>query len=190
VADSVSRGAARTATFVALPIALLVGVLAFWLLGGFGGPAKPKASASASPTVTSPVTMSAPPLAGAAILTCRAFVAALPDTVRKLPRRPVSNGVEQNAAYGEPPITVSCGVPAPSVAPTATVYAVSGVCWYAQRATGGAKDTTWTTVDRTVPISVTVPGNYDSPGQWASEFNDTIISSVPSSKTAPAGCAN
>jgi hypothetical protein len=188
VADSVSRSAARTATLAAVPIALLVGVLAFWLLGGFGGTAaKPTASASATPTATSPVTMSAPPLAGGAILTCRAFIAALPDSIRKLPRRPVSNGVEQNAAYGDPPVTVSCGVPPVTVPPTATVYPVSGVCWYAQPV-AGSKDTTWTTVDRTVPVSVAVPGGYDSPGQWAAEFNDTIIGSVPSSKTRPTGC--
>ena len=186
MADSVSRGAARTATLVAVPIALLVGVLAFWLLGGFGGTAaRPTASASATPTATGPVTMSAPPLAGAAILACRAFIAQLPESVRQLPRRQVSNGVEQNAAYGDPPLTVSCGVPAPTVAPTATVYSLSGVCWYERKATGG---TTWTTVDRTVPIAVTVPGRYASPGQWTTEFSDTIVNSVPSSKTRPTGC--
>lgn len=186
MADSASRNAARTATLVAVPIALLVGVLAFWQLGGFGGgAAKPAASRSATPTATGPVTVSAPELTGGAILTCRAFVAALPDDIRKLPRRPVSDGVEQNAAYGDPAITVSCGVPPVTVPPTATVYSLSGVCWYAQKQPAGS---TWTTVDRTVPVSVSVPGKYDSPGQWTAEFDDTIISSVPSAKTAPAGC--
>jgi hypothetical protein len=185
VADPVSRNAARTATLVAVPIALLVGVLAFWQLGGFGGGAKPKASRSATPTATGPVSVPAPALTGGAILTCRAFIAALPDEVRKLPRRPVSDGVEQNAAYGDPAITVSCGVPAPTVAPTAQVFAVSGVCWYAQQ---GSTGTSWTTVDRTVPVVVTVPKSYSGPGQWAAEFNDTIISSLPSSTTKPTGC--
>lgn len=185
MADSASRNAARTATLVAVPIALLVGVLVFWQLGGFGGAAGPKPTRSATPAATGPVTMSAPDLTGGAILTCRAFVAALPDAVRKLPRRPVSIGVEQNAAYGDPPVTVSCGVPPVTVPPTAEVYALSGVCWYARKVTGG---TTWTTVDRTVPVMVTVPTKYSGPGQWAAEFNDTIISSVPSSKTAPTGC--
>ena len=187
MADSVSRGAARTATLAAVPIALLVGVLAFWLLGGFGGAAKPKASASPTPAATGPVTMAAPNLTGGAILTCRAFTAALPTSIRKLPRRPVSDGVEQNAAYGDPPVTVSCGVPPVAVPATATVYSVSGVCWYARQQSTGS---TWTTVDRTVPVAVNVPAKYDSPGQWTAEFDDSIISSVPSSKTAPAGCSN
>jgi uncharacterized protein DUF3515 len=188
VADSVSRGAARTATLAAVPIALLVGVLAFWLLGGFGGAAKPKASASARPTATGTVTMSAPELTGGTILTCRAFTAALPDTLRNLPRRPVSDGVEQNAAYGDPPVTVSCGVPPVTVPPTSHVYPLSGVCWYAAPAAGGG--TAWTTVDRTVPIVVTVPKRYDPPGQWVIGFSDTVAGVVPSSKTAPTGCSD
>jgi Protein of unknown function (DUF3515) len=185
VADSVSRSAARTATIAALPVALLVGVLAFWLLGGFGGRTTVRPSASPSAMATGPVPVSAPPLSGATILTCRAFIAQLPDRIRNLPRRPVSAGVEQNAAYGDPPIVVSCGAPAPSVAPTAYVWPLSQVCWYEAKA-GSA--TVWTTVDRRVPVTVTVPATYDSPGQWVAEFGDTVASVVPSSASAPTGC--
>jgi hypothetical protein len=187
VADAVSRSAARTATMVAVPIALLVGLLVFWLMGGFGGGGTRTASASSapSPSATGTVPVSAPPLTGPAILTCRAFVAALPNSIRKLPRRPVSDGVEQNAAYGDPPIVVSCGVPAASVPPTGTVYTLSQVCWYAAKAAGA---TVWTTVDRQVPVSVTVPQRYDSPGQWVAEFGDSVTGVVPSSATEPTGC--
>ncbi len=42
---------------------------------------------------------------------CRRSTAQLPATVVGRHRRPVS-GAEQNAAYGDPPITVACGVAA------------------------------------------------------------------------------
>ena len=49
----------------------------------------------------------------------------LPATVRNLPARKVSAGPEQNAAYGEPPLTVACGV------------AAAAMCETLGRATGG-----------------------------------------------------
>lgn len=184
MADEVSRSAAKTATLVALPVTLLVGVLAFWLLGGFGGGGTPKASPSPRPQPSSTVTVPPRTLAEPATTVCRGFVAQLPGTLRGKTRRPVSSGPEQNAAYGQPPVTVACGVPAPTVSATATVYVLSGVC-YLPAKKGGA--TVWTTVDRQVPIAVTVPGGSGS-GQWAAEFSDTIANSVKSLDKAPSGC--
>ncbi|GAA3518520.1 DUF3515 domain-containing protein [Actinocatenispora rupis] len=184
MADEVSRSAAKTATLVALPITLLAGVLAFWLLGGFGGGAKPKASPSPTPQPSTTVAVPPRTLAEPATTVCRGFIAQLPGTVRGKIRRPVSAGPEQNAAYGQPPVTVACGVPAPKVAPTATVYALSGVCYLPTKTSAG---TVWTTVDRQVPVAVTVPGDSGS-GQWAAEFSDTIANSVKSLAKAPSGC--
>lgn len=183
MADEVSRSAAKTATLVAVPIALVVGVLAFWLLGGFGGGGgTPKASPTPQPSST--VHLAPRTLAEPATTVCRGFIAQLPGTVRGKTRRPVSTGPEQNAAYGQPPVTVACGVPAPTVSRTATVYVLSGVCYLPTKRAGA---TVWTTVDRQVPIAVTVPGTGGS-GQWAAEFSDTIANSVKSVDKAPAGC--
>ncbi|MGA8112891.1 MAG: DUF3515 family protein [Actinocatenispora sp.] len=183
MADPVSRGAARTATLVALPAALVVGALVFWLLGGFGGGRG--ASPTPTPQPSSTVRVDSSPLDGDAATVCRGFIAQLPGKIRNLHRRPVSDGVEQNAAFGQPPLLVHCGGPAASFPPTATVYGLAGVCFYADRQ---AHRSVWTTVDRRVPVTVTVPGSYSSPGQWVAEFSDSIAGSVRSADRIPTGC--
>lgn len=191
MADSVSRSAARTATVIAVPFALLAGIVVFWLMGGLGSgrPGAPGSpSASAKPQPSSSVSMAAPGLADTVEPVCRGFVAQLPDHIRNWKRRPVSAGPEQNAAYGEPPLRVACGGPAATVAPTATVYLLSGVCWIPAQPSGGA--TVWTTVDRKVPVAVSVPASYQQPGQWVTEFSATVAGAVPSLPPAeiPTGC--
>jgi hypothetical protein len=186
VSDQATRGAARTAALIAVPIALLAGVLAFWGLGGFNGNAQAGASASPGPQATGSVPMAAPALPDQQATVCRALLAQLPDQIRDRTRRPVSAGPEQNAAYGDPAITLACAPgPAPSIAPTAEVYVLSGVCWYS---VSGKQASTWTTVDRQVPVTVTVPASYDAPGQWVTEFSAPIVAAVPSIQNPPTGC--
>jgi hypothetical protein len=174
-------GAARAATLVALPIALVVGIVTFWWLGGFRstGSAKPR------PQSTARVSMSAAPLPAPTAAACRDLVTRLPLTLRERGRRPVTAGADQNAAYGDPAITVSCGVPPPSIPVGADVYTLSGVCWYAGP---GAGATVWTTLDRDIPVRVTVPDSYESPGQWVIEFSTPVAAALPRAATAPAGC--
>jgi hypothetical protein len=173
--------AARLATLIALPVALVVGIASFWLLGGFhtNRPAQPR------PQSTAPVPMPARPLAPPQAAACRDLLAHLPGALRDRPRRPVTAGPDQNAAYGDPPITLACGVPPISLPQTADVYALSGVCWYSQPGDGG---TMWTTVDRETPVRVTVPSAYHSPGQWVIEFSAPISAVLPRAATVPAGC--
>jgi len=188
---------ARVATLAALPIALIAGLLVFWLLGGFdagkpgGGPdaGQPDgraASPSATPRAQSsaPVAMPAPSLDQRRATVCRALLSQLPDAVRELRRRPVTAGPEQNAAYGDPAITLACGVPAVSVEPTAIVFNL-GPCWYADQRPDA---TVWTTVDREVPVRVTVPIGYAAPGQWVAAFSPPLVAAVPSAPTRPSGC--
>lgn len=180
-----SRRAARLATLTAVPVALLVGVLAFWLLGGFGK-AGPRPGPGARPQSTEPVTMPAPPLSERAATVCRALLSQLPDSVRELRRRPVTAGAEQNAAYGDPAITMACAAgPVPSFPPDATLWGLSGVCWYAVERGGTS---VWTTVDREVPVTVAVPAGYAQPGQWVIEFSAPVVASVPSAVQIPSGC--
>jgi uncharacterized protein DUF3515 len=182
MADAEVRRAARIATLVALPIAVIAGLVAFFALRPGTHTAAPKASASPHATATTPVTMAAPSLSATRATVCRAFVAALPDQVRDLPQRRVSAGAEQNAAYGDPPITVACGVTAPQ--PQDQVYSMGGVCWWPVQLSDRS---IWTTTDRTVPVSVVIPTSYQEPGQWANEFSAAVIASVPSIKGATCG---
>lgn len=177
MADPKTRSAARLATFVALPVAIVAGLIVFFALR----PSTPNnPTVTTSPQATAPVTMSAPKLSAADAVICRAFAAGLPSKIRELAQRPVTAGSEQNAAYGDPPITVACGAPAAKVDVTAEVYTMNTVCWYAS--TNG-KDTTWTTLDRQVPVTVTIPPSYSQPAQWANEFSNQVVASIKSVKS-------
>jgi uncharacterized protein DUF3515 len=187
--DGTTRRAARLAALAALPFALLAGVLAYWRLGGFAAPqpapAPPATSAPAAAAASGPVAVPAPALPPRQALVCRAVLARAPDGLGALARRPVTAGPQQNAAYGDPPVTLACGSAAPSVAPEATVYALSGVCWYAEPRPG---TTVWTTVDREVPVSVTVPASYPAPGQLVIAFSAAVAAAQPALAGAPSGC--
>jgi len=190
--DSGSRRAAWLAAAAAIPIALVVGVVVFTTyhsrMRDTASTAAASPSAAPSPA-TGPVTLPVRTLPAAEKQMCLAFVAALPTALPSArppaPERHVSaGGAQQNAAFGDPPITAQCGVTEPSVAPTAEIYPISGVCWYAQTTATG---TEWTTLDRVAPVRVTVPKSYSGPGQWANQFRDAIVLALPSKKT-PYNC--
>jgi hypothetical protein len=174
--DPVRRSAARVATLVAVPVALVVGLVSLWSAGAF----------RAAPATT-PVTMAAPALDPDATAICRAVVAKLPEAVREMARRPVTAGPEQNAAYGDPPLTLACGVAPAAVEPTAEVYPLSGVCWVAV-AQPGDTGTVWTTVDRQVPVAVTVPGAREGSAQSVIPFAAAVGTANPRLTTPPTGC--
>ena len=171
------------ATAIALPVAVLTGAVVYNLGVRAGQSADPSAQPNAA--ATGPVTVSAPPLPSRAAVVCRALVAKLPDRVRDAQRRPVSAGAEQNAAYGDPALVLSCGVPSPSYPSTDDVWTLNGVCWHATPASGS---TVWTTVDREIPVQVTVPGPADGASQWVIGFATAVATAVPSVAKIPTGC--
>jgi hypothetical protein len=197
-----NRGAAMWAAAFAVPIAVLAGVLIFWRIAPSGEPAaKPTPTSTALQSVPSaPVPMAAPVLSAHDAQVCLAVTSQLPTQVRNLPARKVSAGPEQNAAYGEPPITVQCGVTQPRMCETITpgqtgcvpldadLLVMNGVCWYGE---DGPATKLFTTMDREVAVQVGVPASYDQPGQWANEFSDAVVKTVKSKATdVPTGCGN
>ncbi|MFF4879186.1 DUF3515 family protein [Micromonospora sp. NPDC000668] len=184
--DRTIRGAALLATLIALPVTLLVAVLAFAKLS----PADPAAAPSPSATTarvqsTAPVEMAAPALAARPATVCRALLSQLPQSIRDLTQRPVTAGPEQNAAYGDPALTVACGGTEPAFPATDEVWRVNSVCWHPV-VQGDA--TVLTTVDRETPVTVRVPLSYEQPLQWVSPLSDAVVASVPSGGDIPAGC--
>jgi hypothetical protein len=173
---SVERGAARTAALVALPVALVAGILAYRLMDrGAADRAGPRGAQA-----TTPVEMPARPLADRPAAVCRALFARLPEKLGALPRRPVTTGPQQNAAYGDPPVTVACGAPGPS-APAGTQYlGINGVCWYADVA---ADDAVWSLAGREVPLVVTIPARYT--GQNLVDLAEPIKAAVPPTADTP-----
>jgi hypothetical protein len=161
----------KLATLVAVPFALLTGVLVFWLMGGLPK-AKNEAKEAAKPQATGTVSVTPPSLDARGTEVCRALIAKLPNSVRDRDRRPVSAGTEQSAAYGDPAIVVSCGGTQPSFAPDAQLVGLSGVCWYQDQQA-------WVTAYREVPIRVNLPASYQQPGQWIVDFSQPIVETVP-----------
>jgi hypothetical protein len=184
--DRTTRQAALWATAVAVPLTLVVALVA--ILASRPDDETPAAEPSATPPrpqSTTPVAMDAPALSTRAATVCRALLSQLPGSVRDLHQRPVTAGAEQNAAYGDPAITVSCGVPMPKIPPTDLVYPLSRVCWHSADRPDA---TEWTTVDREVPVRVTVPKRYEQPGQWTIAFSNPVGATVPSLEQIPTGC--
>ncbi|KAB1912561.1 DUF3515 family protein [Micromonospora sp. AMSO31t] len=185
--DRSTRGAALWATLVAVPVTLAVAGFTFAKLAPDSPAAAPSPSASAArPQSTTPVELPAPALAERPATVCRALVSQLPATVRDLTQRPVTAGAEQNAAYGDPALTVACGGTPPIVQPTDEVWSVNKVCWHAVQEADAA---VLTTVDRETPVRVRVPKQYEQPLQWVTPIADAIVASVPTAKTAPSGCS-
>lgn len=183
--DPVRRDAARTATLIALPLALIIAIGSLWIFGGFSIFSGPAAAPAPTPQASSLVSLPVPSIAPDAVGVCREVIAKLPATVAGSARRPVS-GPEQNAAYGDPPITIACGAAPVTVAPTEDLLELSGVCWATRSATSA---TTYVTVDRTVPVSVTVPGPAAGSAQPVAGFGDAIRANDPVAAHFPTGCS-
>jgi len=193
--DRTARTAALWATVIALPVAVVVGLVVFAQVRP-----EPVAKPAPSAPVVVPATavqMAAPKLDARAGQACLALTSQLPATVRNLPARKVSAGPEQNAAWGEPPLTLACGVAQPPMCETVAggsgcvpldteLLIMNGVCWYAAPGPAAA---VFTTMDREIAVQVNVPTGYENPAQWANEFSDFVVETVKS-KTAgvPSGC--
>jgi len=197
--DRTTRTAAIWATVIAVPVALAVGLLIFTKVVPDTGDAAPSPSVT-QPAVlpATPVPMAAPKLAARPAAVCLAVTSQLPATVRDLAARKVSAGPEQNAAWGEPALTVACGVAQPKTCASldetgsgcvpldTELMTMNGVCWYADDQPDA---TTFTTMDREVPVRVTVPKQYTQPAQWANEFSDVVVRTDKSlTAGVPTGC--
>lgn len=173
-----TRQAAVWATAVALPIALLSGLVAFFQLRPTNPATTTRPSASPpAPQSTTPVALPAPALSARQAVACRALINALPATIRDLRRRPITAGAKQNAAYGDPAITVRCGVPTPDWKPPADPYVINGVCWLPVES---KTKVTLTTVDRETPVMVTVPKAYPEAFQWIVPIADATMATIRS----------
>lgn len=82
------------------------------------------------------------------------------------------------AAWGEPAITVRCGVPDPAaLTPTSELITVNGVDWFPEELTAGYL---FTTYERQVNIEVTVPDDYAPEVKAVTELSAAVTETVPS----------
>ena len=151
------RRAALLATVVALPLTIVL-VLVVLLLANRGSDPATAPSVAGTAGALPPVVVPAPPaLDTAAQRSCQELIAALPTTLGDLPARPVDSPSPYVVAWGEPVVTLRCGVARPpAFIATADVQQINTVSWFAERR--GAR-TAWTVVDRPVYVEVVVPAD-------------------------------
>lgn len=89
---------------------------------------------------------------------CDAFLAALPVQINEQTVRETVPREASVAAWGDPPILVRCGVPAPgALDPTSALIDVESITWFPETLTNG---TVFTSVGTSPIIEVTVPREY------------------------------
>jgi hypothetical protein len=153
------RSAARLATLVAVPVThvlLAVAVVATRHAGSGAEPVAPATSAPASAAALPSIKVAPPPpLSAGQQQACQELISALPTDLGDLPARPVDSPSPYVAAWGEPAVTLRCGVARPpSFVATADVQQINGVSWFAERR---GPTTAWVVVDRPVYVEVLAP---------------------------------
>lgn len=175
---------ARVATLVALPVAVLAGIGLFSVLASSAnGPSPtPSASASGASAERAPVAVTAPPAIGAdQVRLCGRAIGALPIVLEGQRSRAVTAAPERVVAWGEPPVVLRCGVPPVKYPPDANLTTINGVAWYGRPA---GKTIVFTTVDRTIPVEVTVPTTGDG-----NPSDPLVTLATPIGKVIPASAS-
>lgn len=191
--DPTTRRAGITATAVAVPVVVVVGIVLFLLGRHRVGPdhAAPSSSPTSTVRVLPPVSVAPIPRSSAADALCPDFLVKLPDPLDTLKRRDVQAQDSYIQAYGDPPVVVECGVPKPAgIGPTSAAVTIcppehAGLCQNQER--GGSKaGVQWvyasasaTVIDRGVYITAKIPEETGGAGV----LNDISLAVL---KTMPA----
>jgi hypothetical protein len=130
-----------------------------------GGPADPVAVAASAP---------APEDRPA----CKALLAELPAAVADQESRAVTPSDAWAAAWGDPPIVLTCGVARPhGFDRTSTCTTVNGVDWFLpeeQLDSESPVDLTMTTVNRAEHVEVRLPAEYWPPATALADLSDAV----------------
>ena len=108
---------------------------------------------------------------------CTTFTEALPVELSTVgPRRDVDPDSPLTAAYGDPAVSVRCGVPAPqALSATSLLVTVDGIDWFPEELTAG-----WvmTTVGLVADVEIRVPAELGPAPSVAADLGPTIRSTL------------
>ncbi len=108
-------------------------------------------------------------------LTCAALVAALPEEIDPgVRRRPVTADVTRTAAWGEPAVTLECGVAQPDTLEQPAE--INGVIWSVRNTSSGFR---WTTSELTVAVVVDIPEAYVNGAELVNPLAAPLRSTIP-----------
>ena len=133
------------------------------------------ATAACSQGVEVPLPDPAP--SGAAAFTCASLHSGLPDHVDGqgvTASTPVSSWT---SAWGDPAITLRCGVPTPAaLKPDSQLLVVDGVSWLPEKLTQGYL---FTTVGRSVNVEIAVPDAYSPEADALADLSPAVAKLDP-----------
>ena len=119
------------------------------------------------------------PSSSMAALSCSHLDASLPHRVHGQAMRTTNPDSPLTAAWGDPPIALSCGVATPSaLTPTSQLVVVNGVSWLPEQLTHGYR---FTTVGRAANVQVDVPDTYSPEAATLTDLADPIKQTIPRS---------
>jgi hypothetical protein len=123
------------------------------------------------------VSLDSPALSGTHAAACRHLTRGLPGSVDDQTRRTVTPSGAHGAAWGDPAIVLTCGVPRPhGLTRAATCQVTNGVGWYIplHQMTGQPRDITMTTVGRAEYVEVQIPADYWPPAPTMADLAPAI----------------
>jgi len=113
--------------------------------------------------------------------TCRELLAAVPAEVADQSRR--EDDSTWAAAWGDPPITLTCGVPRPTgFGASSACTTVNGVDWYipeSQLDSSVPVDLTLTAVNREAYLQLELPKDYWPPATALADLSDVVDAHDP-----------
>ena len=150
---------------------------ALLVASGCSSPAEPTPAATGPVAAPAPTRSLTPPQREA----CAALVAALPDEIDPgVRRRPVDGDGERTAAWGDPAVVLTCGVPPPD-RPDEPAQ-VNGVAWSVRDVGDGFR---WTTEQLDVPVAVEIPGAYDNGAELVNPLAEPLLRTLPGPSPTP-----
>ncbi len=139
------------------------------------------AAAAITAACAGPVTvpLPIPEPTGEIVTVCSDLDAVLPSAVLDQVRRVTEPESALTTAWGSPPITLRCGVPAPaSLTPTSQLLTVNGVDWLPEQRSAGY---VFVTFGRVANVEVAVPDAFAPESDVLVDLAEPIEKSVPRS---------
>lgn len=123
------------------------------------------------------VQMSPPETDGTTTEVCSEFVDELPDTLMDAERAEIRPESEIMAAWGDPPISLRCGVPRPdNLQPDSLLEEVNGIPWLPQPEDD---PTMFTAVGHEAYVELQVPSGHGAPAPAMTTVSDLISEHIP-----------
>jgi len=103
---------------------------------------------------------------------CKTLSPSLPNLIADQKKRKVADAPELTAAWGNPSISLRCGVNKPSaLLPTSSLITVNGIDWFAEELSAGWR---FTSMNTSVFVEVTVPKNYSPEANALVDLNESL----------------